>query len=182
MRRQLGFVIAAITGVAIHSDLARAASAPAALLGRSITINWMENRDQIDLTTNRHQNIAVPNTLIVYVGSTGRVFSRMSYGGAQGASSDQTAGSADATGYGSRQIVFGGNSMHVTNAIKGGARQISVTAQSGWSSCSVNVVYGRDGSGQAMRQINLAGHIKQLNSISISGTSCQIGDGNALAR
>lgn len=175
------YVIVAITA-AIYPDLARAASAPAALLGRSITINWTENRDQIDLTTSRHENMAVPNTLIVYVGSTGRVFSRMSYAGAQGAASDQTAGSADASGYGTRQVVFSGNSMHVTNAIKDGARQISVTAQPGWSSCSASVAYGRDGSGQALRQTNLQGHIKQLNSISIGGTGCAISDGNALAR
>ena len=166
-----------------HSSLGRAGNpAPARLVGRSITVHWTENRDQIDVTVNRHRSLSAPQTLIVYVSSAGRVFSRLTYAGARGASSDQTAGSADATGYGARQVLFNNGTMQVTNAFKGGARQITVTADAGWSSCSARVVYAHDQTGRPMRQINLRGHVQQLISVSISGTSCEISEGNALAR
>jgi hypothetical protein len=50
---------------------------------------------------------------------------------------------------------------------------------SGGSSCSVNVVLGR--SGGKMRAKGLDGQMYDVLSASVSGQSCSIRDGNALA-
>ena len=79
------------TSCLLASAMCEAAnSPPPPLLGNSVILHWTESRHQIVVDTQSREQVNRRQALIVYLGSTARVFSRMTYNGARSASSDQT--------------------------------------------------------------------------------------------
>ena len=151
-------------------------AAPDQLRGKAIVVSWNEQRLERNPETKQERNLTTPFALTVYVSTAGRVFNRLDAGRAR--SSDQASGSKDQTGFAARAINFAGTRMTTSNTFKsGGARQISATFDSGFSSCSGSVIIGRSGSGP-IRQKKLDGGFVDVLSTSVGPVSCAISTNN----
>src|SRR5258708_3243648 len=101
-----------------------AAGAPAGLQGKSVVVSWTETRTQRFVGEGDFRTVNGAITLSVYVGTTGRVFSRLAFQTRSGAGqSDQVAGA------GARRVPsFSGNTMTVIHPLTGGGvRRMHVT-------------------------------------------------------
>ncbi len=63
----------------------------------------------------------------------------------------------------------------------GGARQITVTFDPGFSSCTASVIEGNAGSGSFKRK-GPGGVVREITNATPSGVSCSIQSGNAFAQ
>lgn len=153
-----------------------ALAAPDQLRGKAIVVSWNEQRLERNPETKQERNVSTPFTLTVYVSTAGRVFNRLGAGRAR--SSDQASGSNDQTRFSERAVNFAGTRMTMSNTFRsGGARQISATFDSGFSSCSGSVIIGRSGSGP-IRQRLLDGGFVDVLSASVGPVSCSISTSN----
>jgi hypothetical protein len=154
-----------------------AAAAPEQIRGKSVVINWTEQRRERNPATGQEQTKSVPFVFTTYVSTADRIFNRLSVGRG---SSDQVKGSRDAAKFAPRAVVFSGNRMTATNTfISGGARQIAATFDASFSSCSATVVIGK-GSGGPIKQSLMAGGVVELLSVSPGAANCAVSQGNAL--
>lgn len=153
-----------------------AAAAPEQIRGKSVVINWTEQRRERN-PAGQEQTKSVPFVFTVYVSTADRIFNRLSVG--RGAS-DQVRGSKDQAGFAPRSVVFSGQRMTATNTfISGGARQIAATFDGSFSSCSATVVIGR-GSGGPIKQRLIGGGVVELLSVNPGAAGCAVSQGNAL--
>lgn len=157
------------------------AEAPRQLYNKTIQINWTAQVTEhgADGKTVTPQ-ISASRT--IYVSSAGRIFIRASRTNTKSGQSKggdlapgaTTTGAGEATG-----ARFVGNKLIETAAFPQGAGQLIATFDASYSSCSVNLIYGRDVGGMKRRGIN--GVMYTVDSISVSGQSCSIRDGNPFA-
>lgn len=154
-----------------------AAAAPEQLRGKSVVINWTEQRRERNPATGQEQTKSVPFAFTVYVSIADRIFNRLSVG--RGAS-DQVKGSSDPAKFAPRAVVFSGNRMTATNTfISGGARQIAATFDAAFSNCSATVIIGKGG-GAPIKQSLMGGGVVELLSVSPGTANCAVSQGNAL--
>jgi hypothetical protein len=71
-----------------------------------------------------------------------------------------------------------GNTLVSTSGHGGGARQIRVTFDGGYSSCSANVILGRSGGGKVMMTNLVSGKRMEILSNTTSGATCSLRSGN----
>jgi hypothetical protein len=177
MIRTLAVSAALAIPTAIH-----AAEAPKALYGKSVSLNWVEERQQSSEAEPQPRWRRVPLTLTIYVSTAGRIFSRVS------ASSATRSGKAEAIGLnaktktgGVRVAQFDGRSLAYTSEFIGGARNISVDFDDSYRTCTVSVILGKSAGASKIVMPNLAlGGVVEVHAARISGTSCAIKDGNLL--
>jgi hypothetical protein len=142
-----------------------ACAAPAQLYGRSVIVTWNEDREQRFVGEEELRNIVGYGEFSIYLSSTGRPFSRMSF------SVKGRSGSRDAVGGESRRSVsLQGHDMRVVMPMAGGARQVSVTFDSGFQSCSARVTSVING-----REV-------EMISVRTGAASCRLQDGNVFAQ
>jgi hypothetical protein len=169
------FVVASLFATQAH-----AADAPAELRGKSIRISWTENRIQRAADDPDFRSRSVQQELAIYVGSTGRVFNRMSVTARRGhASNDQVAGEQGAR----RVPQFAGRTLQMLLPFRNtaGLRRISADFDEGFNSCSAKVTYPRDGSNaNLVGKSRITGDRIEIQSISASGESCSVVTGNIL--
>jgi len=148
-------------------------AAPAALLNKTVTLNWstsgMATAD--DGATRSYNNI---NTRTVYISSAGRTFLRMSLRGKKAARSGEF-GPGDASAKGSVKIE--GNRLVGTEAFMSGARQYIATFDSSFTSCTLQVIDAKSG-GDAIKRRGPDGRAYTVTA-STGSPSCSIRDGNA---
>lgn len=154
-----------------------AAAAPEQIRGKSVVINWTEQRRERNPATGQEQTKSVPFVFTAYVSTADRIFNRLSVGRG---SSDQVKGSSDPAKFAPRAVVFSGNRMTATNTfISGGARQIAATFDGSFSSCSATVIIGKGG-GSSMKQRTIAGAVVEVLSVNPGAANCAVSQGNAL--
>jgi hypothetical protein len=116
-------------------------AATAQLYGKSITVSWVEERDQREPW---QQHIVMhAGKFRIYVSRAGRVFTRFEYasgGGSTRTSSDEAGGKNPHI---ARAINIGGNELTVTMPLKGGARHIGVSFNDNFGSCTAQVITDR---------------------------------------
>lgn len=167
-------VLAALAATTLSAE-----AAPEQLRGKSIVISWTEQRLERNPGTGQEQTKSLPFVFTAYVSSADRVFNRLSVG--RGGSSDQVGGSRDATGFAPRAVAFSGQRMTATNTfMSGGARQISASFDSAFSSCSATVVIGKGGGNKPIRQRTISGGTVDVLSVNAGAASCAVSQGNAL--
>ena len=112
----------------------------------------------------------------LYISSKGRVFSRVER--QSGRNQTTTERSPDETG---KNIRFEGNRLIGVLTFPSGAAQMVINFDTGFSSCSTSVLFGREG-GQGIRFKGLNGKMyTQQGPFNVSGQSCSIRDGNPFA-
>lgn len=114
---------------------------------------------------------------LFYVSSAGRIFVKRIAGGRSGEAGPGEARTNDGT---ARSASFQGGKLVAIANRGGGAGRTVVSFDPSFSSCTVDVQYGKP-EGQAVTRRGPRGGMLELISTSYSGQSCSIADGNQVA-
>jgi hypothetical protein len=164
-----------------------ALAAPQQLFGRSVIVNWREDRQQKVAGEDQMRFVGASAELRVYVSDKGRPFSRLAFavvnkrGKLKSGIAEAVDGAATAGGTTfARNVNFRGNTMATSQMRgQGGALQVLVTFDSGFQGCSAQVTVGRGPGIQATSGRSLiSGKHVELHSVKASGESCRIQNGN----
>jgi hypothetical protein len=172
------FLAGTITGLA---------AAPAALLNKSITVTWSESRDMKDVH-NRASHRVVHRTMGIYVSSAGRMFTQKSAAAvvrnsrwvAESASSHGPGGSiktSNAQIHAGREVRVIGRSLVETVKFDSGARRVEIKFDDSFRSCSVHIVYGKEGNTPIVSR-GMTTRLHAVTSLEIGSQSCSVRDGN----
>ena len=157
-----------------------AVAAPRQLYNKSIEAGWTVSSVRTG-SDGRAINWPIGVTHIVYISSTGRLFERGSRGtGGKRRESENAPGAGRNAGGEATGLHFEGARLVGTTAFAQGARRWVVSFDPSFTSCSVKVVFGRDAVGLSRRGVD--GAVRRIDSISVSGETCSIREGNAFAR
>jgi hypothetical protein len=165
------------------------AAPPKELYGRSIVLRWIEARVQREVELGEQQPQSVGNAveLTIYVSTAGRIFSRQHrvgyIGGRAGAAAtdDRAPGDSPRSGTKMAQFNFQGSTMTQVVVSESGARQVSVDFGSGFSSCTLRVLQGKENGRPQIVRSQITGRRLEVLSVAINSPTCSVRDGNALA-
>jgi len=159
-----------------------AIAAPAAdIVGKSVLVSWTENRQMV--RGGQTVNATLSFDLRMYVSSVGRPFTRLTLASGRGsAANEQVGNSGTALGGGVRAISVNGH-MIVFQAIIGNyARNLRVELAPGGSSCSAQMVVGKEvGSAPKAFQSAVTGEMTEIHALTVNGVSCAVQEGNVFA-
>lgn len=181
MRCRVLFVLLAAIAT---SAAALAQSAPPELRNKSVVVSWTENRNFRKASEQAFHDQALPRSMSVYISSAGRPFTRMATSpGRRTGSVDYVGASGASNAGGVRVTSFGGHSMSLTSSMtSGGARQITVQFAEGYSNCTANVVTAKQTGSDVIRsKAYTTGEQLEIRSVTASGASCTIRDGNVFS-
>jgi hypothetical protein len=168
--------VASLLALSVERGLA----APAQLYGKSIVVSWTEQRDQREPWQDFHRQVMRAGTFTIYISSAGRTFTRFDYAGGRNVIPSDQVGAGNAVI--PRVINFQGRSLSVTMPLEGGARNIALTFDEGFGSCSAEVITGKaQGTTKIVAKSLNAGHRFEIFSIKTGPASCQIRAGNVFA-
>lgn len=164
--------------------VAPSVAAPQQLFNKTVILTWTANATLRD-PDGRERQSSSNIRYVIYISSLGRLFehaSRTSGGRTQGG---DTGLNAAQTRMGeARGLAFKGNALVVNRGYAGGrgsgAMQAVATFDGSYSSCTLEVTHGREG-GVTMKRQGIDGVVREILSISVSGPSCFIQNGNAFA-
>jgi hypothetical protein len=158
-----------------------AVAAPPQLFNKTIQLNWSTQVVQRD-EAGEISRPRIDAARTVYVSTAGRLFDRASRenqklrlkkGGDYGPGATTTAAGE------ARGLRFAGNSLVGNVAFATGAVQFTATFDPSFSSCSLNVVYGKE-SGRARRR-GLTGKMYEIESLTVTSQTCSVREGNPFA-
>jgi hypothetical protein len=159
-----------------------AAEAPRQMLGKTVAISWNEYRVQ-RCDDGQLKRGHTSSSLLVYVSDSGRLFTRLSRRGARGGANSNDLdpeGGNQRSGTGSASNLnasFEGSVLAVQNSMQSGARRIQATFNGGFTGCSAQVRFGREG-GAELRHRTMDGKMCNIVSTDVSGSACAIRAGN----
>lgn len=173
-----------VTALAVITPVTALADAPKQLLNKTIFLSWSIQTSQ----KAQDGRIVTPTVSIqhtTYVSTAGRLFARVTRDASNRnfrASKTGEASPGQKQGYAGLpfELRFQGNTLIGTQSFASGAAHIQVRFDSGFSSCSLEVVYGKSGGGP-IRWKAVDGAMYEVLSVTPSGQSCSIRDGNAFA-
>jgi hypothetical protein len=159
----------------------QAVAAPPQLLNKTIQLNWSTQVVQRgpDGEISRPR---IDASRTVYVSSAGRLFDRASREnqklrlkkGGDFAPDAKTNRAGEARG-----LKFVGNNLVGNVAFAQGALQFTASFDPSFSSCTLNIVYGREGGG--MRRRGLTGKMYTIESLTPTSQTCSVRAGNPFA-
>jgi hypothetical protein len=159
------------------SSLACAHAAPQQLLNKTIVFSFTNNetlREPDGRVINRQPSFSYTD----YVSSTGRIFQRSSRSaGRQSKTADKEPDKPRLGGGEIHTNRFEGDKLVIVNGYAEGAVRMVVSFDPIFSTCTVNVVLGKQGGG-TIRRRGLDGVMREILSYNISNQSCAIRDGN----
>ena len=160
---------------------ARAAAAPASLLGKSIVLTWSETRQQRRLGDQNFRSVNASHNLSMYISSAGRAFVRQTIRTGSGAGSeDQVSGSPQ-----SRVVPsFAGRTMTLNSPFRsGGMRRHVMTFDAAFDACMATVAFVKE----VGRETAITGslidrqHLFEMQSIAVTNVTCAVQNGNVFA-
>ena len=159
--------------LAIGASVAQAAGAPQAALDKTVTMSWTTSGTGVG--PNGPISYSNTNIRTVYISSAGRTFLRMQVSG-HWATRTGDRGPDEGSSRGS--VHFEGNQLVGVETFLSGARRYTATFDSGFSSCTVNVIDAKSGSANIKRR-GPDGAMYDITSASTGAMSCAIQSGNA---
>jgi hypothetical protein len=169
------FILAGINAPAM------AQGAPAGLRGKSVVASWNEIRLPRLGGIGEFTERSVANSLSAYVSTEGRIFAKRTVW-ASGSGRRRGSGSQTSVGDNSGGAQVGsmqGRSLVIVTKFAGGARMARIDFDSSFSSCTANVVLGREGgSGIARGRSQITGAALEIKSARVENPSCSIRSGN----
>lgn len=169
-------------GVLLVTAGTASAEAPRQMFGKTVAISWNEYRVQ-RCDDGQLKRGHTSSSLLVYVSDSGRLFTRLSRRGARGGANsndldpeggNQRAGTGSASNL---NASFEGSVLAVQNSMQSGARRIQATFNGGFTGCSAQVRFGREG-GAELRHRTMDGKMCNIVSTDVSGSACAIRAGN----
>ncbi|HKU04486.1 MAG TPA: hypothetical protein VJR30_00335 [Bradyrhizobium sp.] len=153
---------------------APALAAPPQLLDHTITVSFTAT-GQGKSPEGQVHSFNTQVSRIIYVSSAGRLFMRHRAANSRG----NSRGGDFAPGEGGGSFSFQGSRLVGVLPYGTGARQITVTFDPGFSSCTASVIEG--GSGGVIRRKGPNGIMYEITGATTSSVSCSIRNGNAFA-
>lgn len=150
-----------------------AGGAPAGALDKTITVTFTAT-GQSKSPEGQVHSFNTQVSRIIYVSSAGRLFMRH-----RAANRGHSRGGDFGPGEGRGNFSFEGNRLVGVLPYETGARQITVTFDPGFSSCTANVIEGH--SGGVIRRKGPNGTMYEITGGTTSSVSCSIQSGNAFA-
>jgi len=169
-------VLALLISTVMSSQAASAA--PAQLLNKTIQLSWSTEVTQRG-PDGQVVRPRIDTSRTIYVSNAGRLFDRASRENQKlrlKKAGDYTPDATKNTAGEARGLRFSGNTLVGNVGFAQGAVQFTVSFDASFSSCTVNVVFGRDGGG--MRRRGLNGVMYEIMSTAVSGQSCSVRAGN----
>jgi hypothetical protein len=155
---------------------ATAASVPAAAMNKTITISFTTgNAKSADGQT---RGFSTSVSRIIYVSSAGRLFMRHAATSGRASRGGDFAPDDPRSGKGS--FHFAGNKLIGVIPYSMGARQITVSFDAGFSSCTASIIEGHTAGGVIQRK-GPNGVMYEITSATTSSPSCSIQSGNVFA-
>ena len=165
--------IGVMTALSLASIAAPALGAPSQLRNKTITISYTAT-GVAKLPQGGQRNFSTQVTHIIYVSDAGRLFMRFRASNQRG-----SMGGDVAPGEGRGSFSFQGNRLVGVVPFETGARQLTVTFNPGFSSCTARVIEGH--SGGVIQRRAPDGKMYEVTGGSTSSVSCSIQSGNAFA-
>ncbi len=138
------FVIAAVVAAPALPALA---DAPPQLRNKTIQLSWTSSVAEHD-DAGQLKHVSINASRMIYVSSAGRLFERARRSsGRMAKQSDNAPDAAQNKGGEARGLSFQGGKLVGVIAFAQGAVRFVVSFDSGFSSCTVDVSYGREGGG-----------------------------------
>ena len=180
LRLMMSTLLASAALVAAHGA---AHAAPSQLYGKSVVVTWTEEREQRNEANPDARFVSRNGSFSVYLSSTGRPFSRLSYsfvgGGRKGGLRSGARDAVGGEGGGNVSVSISGNGLTAVRQMQGGARHIAVTFDSGFAGCSAQVLTGKESGAASMHGRSMInGAPLEIISVKTSAASCRIQDGN----
>ena len=148
------------------------------LRGKSVVVNWTEKRMQRREGQSVYRPAVRQGTFSVYVSTAGRVFSQISMRNPERGES----GKRDLVGEGQRRhISLSGSTMTtVQEAAAGGARRIVITFDAALSSCTAELIRGKEqGADKIVARSLIRPDVRiEIASVKTSEVSCAVKAGN----
>jgi hypothetical protein len=166
-----------------------ASNAPAQLRGKSISVSWSEGRHQTS-TEGQSRVTVVHTTFVIYVSENGRLFSQshratMNSRGqiTHSTAHSKTKGDAihTANSYYKPKGQFVGRTFVSQFQYESGARRLVLTFDESFGSCQVSLSFGKEDGAPGIVSRGSNGKLYMVDKVDVSGTSCAIRSGNALA-
>lgn len=154
-----------------------AGGAPTGLLNKTVTVSFTASGTAKSASGATH-GFSTQVSRIIYVSSNGRLFMRHTASNQKGMSrGGDFAPDDDRRGKGS--FSFQGNQLVGVIPYANGARQISISFDGGFTSCTASVIEGR--SNGTIRRIAPNGEMQEISSATTSSPGCSIASGNTFA-
>jgi hypothetical protein len=148
------------------------------LLGKSVVVTWSESRVQRDEGDAKFKSVHATQNLGIYVGTSGRVFSRMTFttGLGSGRAEHVQEQSAADPKLRERATTFSGQSMTVVLPFRqGGMRRLLIDFGDNFDNCSAKASYvTEEGSPTSFGRSVITKRIVEFQSISMSGETCSV--------
>lgn len=171
-------ILACIGMAFLGSTLPAQAAPPKQLLGRSVTVSWTETRSQRNAGETEFRSVNANHTLMVYVSSAGRVFSRQVNSTQGGSGQINQVGAAREGSYAVATPSFSGQAMTIVRVGQGGARRVAVAFDAGFSSCSATAGTGFEAGKTYTSYSPITKRNVEIRSSSVGSVSCSVRDGN----
>jgi hypothetical protein len=170
----LAFVLTGLASTAV------AAPAPD-IVGKSVLVNWTDNR-QIQ-RSDGSMNVAISRELRIYISSAGRPFVKgTSAAGQRSSTSEQVGASGTTAAGGTRAVSVNGHTIVVQTSFGNWATNLRVELSPGGSSCSAQITVGKEvGSATKAFRSGMSGMMTEVHSVTVSGVSCTVQQGNVFA-
>jgi hypothetical protein len=172
---------ALLLGLSLILPSSAFAAAPAQLYEKTVRVAWAEQRMQRYVGEQNFYAVTAQHQLVIYVSSNGRVFSRLtnSIAGVGSGKTEQVAGEKSST----RVPSFAGRALQVFQPFQGGMRRIAVEFADGFGTCSSNITYPKqEGAGSRIAFSPITKRQVEFQSMTASGASCGVSDGNGLTQ
>jgi hypothetical protein len=151
---------------------------PQSLLGKSVVVTWSESRVQRAEGEANFKEVHATHNMSVYVGSSGRIFSRLTntMGLGSGRIDHIQERSAGAPKFRERATTFSGQSMMVVQPFRqGGMRRLVIDFRDNFDNCSAKVSYVKEaGSLTSLARSPITKQMVEIKSIEMSGETCSV--------
>jgi hypothetical protein len=166
-------------GIVTLVNLSDAAEGPPPeLLGKSVVVTWSESRVQRDESEANFKSVHATQNLSLYIGTTGRVFSRMTFttGLGSGHIDHVQEKLAPDPKFRERDATFSGQSMTVVLPFRqGGMRRLLIDFGDKFDNCSAKPSYVTEaGSPTSLGRSPITHKLVEFKSITMSDATCSI--------
>ena len=155
---------------------------PKALDGKSVIVNWTEERRQRREGEKNYRRAIREGTFSAYVSDTGRIFNRISMMNPQ----RELSGKRDRVGNErGMEVTLSEQTMMAVQSVQGaGARSITMKFDENFTSCTAEVILGKTEGAEhiAAKSMIRPGTNIEIASVKTSGARCAVKDGNVFGR
>lgn len=176
--------VALILVPALFVILSRSAvfAEPRALEGKSVVVNWTEERMQRREGEKNYRRAIREGTFSAYIGSAGRIFNRLSMMNPK----REVSGKRDRVGNErGLDVTLSEQTMKAVQAVQGaGARSITMKFDEKFSSCTAEVILGKAEGAEHIvaKSLIRPGVSVEIASVKTSGARCAVKDGNVFGQ